>query len=69
MVRLKPSVSRRNQAGFCDEPSMSSTTEGRFPMGLRVSLDDEDWFVEKQCVVATNEGLFQARRALLPSTP
>jgi len=52
-----------------EKPSMFATTASRFPMTLRVSFDDEERFVEEQCVVVMDEALFRVRRALLPSEP
>jgi hypothetical protein len=37
---------------------MSSTTASGFRTALRVSFDDEERFVEKQCVVPMDEAVF-----------
>ena len=49
---------RLNEAVILEKPSMFATTASRFSMTLRVSFDDEERFVEEQCVVVVNEALF-----------
>ena len=49
---------RLNEAVILEKPSMFATTESRFPMPLRVSFDDDERFVEEQCVVVMDEALF-----------
>ena len=58
VVRPNQSVFPKYQAMILEKPSMSSTTASRFSTALRVSLDDEDGFLEKQCVVVTDEAVF-----------
>jgi hypothetical protein len=41
-----------------EEPSLRSMSAPRFSMALRVSFDDENGFLEKQCVVVIDEAVF-----------
>ena len=52
------SLVRLNKTVILEKPSMFATTESRFPMPLRVSFDDDERFVEEQCVVVMDEALF-----------
>jgi len=58
VFRLKQSVFRTYQGVILEKPSMSSTTASRFPTKLRVSFEDEEKLLEKQCVVQTHEAVF-----------
>jgi hypothetical protein len=52
------SLVRLNEAVILEKPSVFVTTASRSPMTLRVSFDDEEKRVEKQCVVVTDEAVF-----------
>jgi hypothetical protein len=49
------------EAMISEKPSKSTPAASRFSMELRVSLDDEAMFVEKQCVVVTHEAMFSTK--------
>jgi hypothetical protein len=57
LVLKNESVFSMYQAVVLDEPSLGSMSESRCSMPLRVWLDDEGGFVEKQCVVEMDEAV------------
>jgi hypothetical protein len=58
VVRPNQSVFPKYQAMILEEPSLGSMSASRCSMTLRVSFDDEEKRVEKQCVVVTDEAVF-----------
>jgi hypothetical protein len=58
VVRPNQSLFPKYQAMFLEEPSLGSMSASRFSMALRVSFDDKNGFLEKECVVLTHEAVF-----------